>query len=95
MLNCTFDRRRKLGVPRIHVCYSIIGRNVYLYEIDGQVTTLEEASDKLFDWSRHNSNHMVSLREWRSLRFSQFKTEGMTWFDALERLHEPAVTLQD
>ena len=67
----------------------------YLNEIDGHVRTLEEAFEKLFQWSRHNSNHTKFLRDWRNLKISLFKTDGVTWFDALERLYEQAVILQD
>ncbi len=67
----------------------------YLNEIDGKVRTLEETFDKLFKWSRHNSNHTVFLREWRSLQISQFKADGVTWLHAMERLYKRAVILLD
>ena len=35
------------------------------------------------------------VREWRNLHISQFKTDGTSRYDALERLYERAVTLQD
>ena len=34
----------------------------YLNEIEGHVRTLEEAFEKLFEWSSHNSNYTVFIR---------------------------------
>ena len=46
---------------------------IYFSEIDVQLRTLEEAFEKLFEWSRHNSIHTVFLREWCNLKFHMLK----------------------
>ena len=67
----------------------------YFNEVDGHFSTLEEAFDKLFHWSTRNSNLSVFLREWRNLRIEDLKIGSVTWLEALERLYERAVILQD
>ena len=49
---------------------------------------------KLFEWSRHNSNRTVFLREWRNMKTSHFKTDDVAPFEALERLYERAILLK-
>ncbi len=68
---------------------------LYLNEVDGQVSTLYEAFEKFFQWSRYNSSHSVFFHERLDLRISIFWIEGVCWLEALERLYGKAVTHQD
>ena len=64
-------------------------------EILDKVSTLEEAFEKLFLWSRYSSQSALYLREWRNLSLSTLKSEAIPWKDAMENLYARASTLQD
>ena len=71
-----------------------LASHFYHSEILDKVKSLEEAFDKLYIWDRHHTTLEGTLRKWRSLRVTQFKTAENTWSIAVERLYERATMMQ-
>jgi len=93
MCNLTEDQALKSLLTMIEP-QSLAGQ-FFFAEIDGKVSSLTEAFEKLYRWDRHHTTLDGMIRRWRGLNIGQFKTDESSWPEAMEKFYERAVLLQD